>query len=135
MWSQWVDKAAETARSLGHQAYSGARDAIESVSLDRLREEGDTEFGADLQVTYVADRVLSTLILANVPHTPHARAHRRDFAVGGFPGDAAAKLGEFLRRRHGDSFMVWNLSEESYDYDALGGQVRRRPAVGAGSAR
>lgn len=43
----------------------------------------------------------------------------------GFPGreGEVAKLGNFLRARHGENFMVWNMSEESYDYGQLGNQV------------
>lgn len=31
---------------------------------------------------------------------------------------------EYLARRHGGRYMVWNLSEEQYDYAMLDNQVR-----------
>ncbi len=38
--------------------------------------------------------------------------------------NSLAVLSAHLRHKHGGKFMVWNMSEESYDYSVLNNQVR-----------
>lgn len=59
MWASWLGQAAETARSVGQMAEVGAREALERVSLDRLRDEVGQEDPGAVHVTYVTDRIMS----------------------------------------------------------------------------
>src|SRR5690606_27506414 len=69
-------------------------------------------FGTKLEYTYITPRIMAMPI----PYDPSSR--RR--AEGGNPIQEIAK---FLNEQHGGHYMIWNVSEESYDYSLFNDQV------------
>lgn len=101
----------------------------EAVSADRRRFK-DAEFNLDL--SYVTPRIIGSYILSNALSPIHfvqtlSNADFWYFLIGSkamaipTEGLQAAyrnhidDVDAFLRRDHGENFMIWNLSEFSYD--------------------
>ncbi len=76
---------------------------------------------SQLNICYVSDRVIASSFPVDerlpkraLPKNLPDRVKRNSLAV----------LSAHLRHNYAGKFMVWNLSEESYDYSAFNNQVR-----------
>lgn len=79
------------------------------VSRDRNRFQED---GYNLDLTYITDNVLAM----GIPATGVSTMWRNNL------NDVC----EFLETRHSEHFMIWNLTENTYDYDKFNNQVRNK---------
>lgn len=129
----FVDKASQAARRAG-EAMKSAQGALEQASLDRLqRAENKAAPPGDLDMTYISDRVISASHLAVNLCSWAERLTNPVFAVIGFPGPIPgrrpgreADVAAYLERKHRGQYMIWNFSEEAYDYAPFDNQVRGR---------
>ena len=78
------------------------------VSRDRNRFQED---GYNLDLTYITDRILAMGIPA-AGVVSVWRNHIDDVC-------------NFLETRHSGHFMIWNLTENKYDYDKFNNQVKK----------
>jgi trimeric autotransporter adhesin len=87
-------------------------EVAQSLSLDALQEDNAPRKALyeGLDITYLTPR----LIAMTFPTFPDSRIRSRN--------DAGA-VRALLEERHGESFMLWNCSEESYDAGFFGGRV------------
>ena len=110
-------------------------------SLDQMREGMETTAKeaawGSLDLTYITPRLMvmnfpassSTRIKSCVlPPGAHTRGHAAPPPHAASPPSRlrpndAGVVASMLTSRHGDKFMVWNLSEEEYDADAFHNQV------------
>jgi hypothetical protein len=81
--------------------------AIKIISLDALEDElGQAdhrkELYSGLDLTYLTPRIIAM----GFPSSPDTRIRSRN---------DAGSVAELLKERHSGHFMIWNLSEESYD--------------------
>lgn len=79
------------------------------VSRDRNRFQED---GYNLDLTYITDRVLAM----GIPATGVSTMWRNNLD----------EVCEFLETRHKGHFMIWNLTENTYDYDKFNNQVNQK---------
>lgn len=82
------------------------------VSRDRNRFQED---GYNLDLTYITDRVLAM----GIPATGVSTMWRNNL------NDVC----EFLEARHKGHFMIWNLTENTYDYDKFNNQVNKQTKI------
>jgi len=82
----------------------------EAVSGDRRRHQGN---GYDLDLTYIEDNIIAM----SFPAAGIEAAWRNhiDHVVN------------FLKKAHGQNFMIWNLSERTYDFDKFDNQILHLP--------
>eukprot|EP00658_Telonema_sp_P-2_P033005 TRINITY_DN24317_c0_g1_i1.p1 TRINITY_DN24317_c0_g1~~TRINITY_DN24317_c0_g1_i1.p1 ORF type:complete len:538 (+),score=86.93 TRINITY_DN24317_c0_g1_i1:177-1790(+) len=73
--------------------------------LSRFSEKANSLFSSPPQFTEISHRVLTM--------PPPTAGGRQDVAA----------VAQALRSRHGEHFMVWNLSERAYNYDLFDNQV------------
>ena len=121
--SKRAEEAAVSAAAFGSRIAKDASDAAASFSLDTLVDPSLEEQRARAarwpahhrvegqNFTYVCDRIVAM----GFPRggAPRRTTENRIDAVSGM-----------LHARHPSRFMVWNLSEEEYDYGAFGGAVQ-----------
>ena len=67
-----------------------------------------------LDVVYVTENLISM----SFPYD-YSKVGRRP----GVEGNDINIVSKFLKQRHGSHFMIWNISEETYDYSYFGDQV------------
>eukprot|EP00592_Proboscia_alata_P025291 CAMPEP_0194443790 /NCGR_PEP_ID=MMETSP0176-20130528/126906_1 /TAXON_ID=216777 /ORGANISM="Proboscia alata, Strain PI-D3" /LENGTH=975 /DNA_ID=CAMNT_0039270085 /DNA_START=542 /DNA_END=3469 /DNA_ORIENTATION=- len=73
----------------------------------------DTEALRDAEVVYITDRVIT------MGHPAMQSSTNGDIT----PSRKLAAISQLLEKRHGDQYMVWNLSEMEYDYGRMNNQV------------
>lgn len=77
------------------------------VSKDKIRfQEGEY----DLDLTYITDRVIAM----GFPASGVEATYRNDIR----------EVSRFLKERHGTHFLVWNLTQRSYDYSMFDHQIK-----------
>lgn len=82
------------------------------VSRDRNRFQED---GYNLDLTYITDRILAM----GIPATGVSTVWR----------NSLNDVCEFLEARHKGHFMIWNLTENTYDYDKFNNQVNKKNLI------
>lgn len=101
---------------------SGGGLSESSVAAVRARRRSSlalpTKFDA-LDITYVHPRVIAMAF----PVFKAGDGHAGDAPTKIQRGNSGKLAAQFLREVHGGHFMVWNLSEETYDYSLFGDQV------------
>ena len=95
--------------------YEEAKAAAATLSLDHLQTsygvDGVKESLKNLDLTYLTPRVIAM----GFPSTPDTRIRSRNDALA---------VSSVLKESHGSGHvMVWNLSDESYDYSLFDNQV------------
>ena len=121
-WSSWATQKAAEAQSAARTLATKASEAANNFSLDNLvdphliaQHKSSTRDGeithrvAGLNYTYVRDRLVAM----------------------GFPGSGKKPtqnninhVASVLKERHDGRYMIWNLSEEEYDYQLFDSQVQ-----------
>lgn len=138
-WGSWWESTQNQAKELATKA------SVIAVEATKVAQEKATEIAnkaAELRQNYdldVATSILSTLSPALKPNQPPSKAPldlvyiTENIVAMAFPTDTSKHnstpgndiraVSLFFRRRHAGHFMVWNVSEESYDYSLFADQV------------
>mmetsp|Transcript_12095 Transcript_12095/g.18274 ORF Transcript_12095/g.18274 Transcript_12095/m.18274 type:complete len:636 (-) Transcript_12095:141-2048(-) len=134
MWG-WLEQASSQAKDLMSQAQEGinelSKQAVEiqknyeaerQASIRKATESNTSLKPAqsaprepvkleDLDFTYVTENVVGM----GFPFDPAKRKNNR--------GNRVDDVADYLRRSHGGHFMIWNISEDTYDYSMFADQV------------
>jgi len=81
-------------------------DSLHAAVHQSSMDEADEMHFPELDLTYITDRVIIM-----------------GFPAGPRHGNSAKTIAEFLNKRHGNDYMVWNISERKYDTSFYKGQV------------
>ncbi|GBG25204.1 Phosphatidylinositol-3,4,5-trisphosphate 3-phosphatase, putative [Hondaea fermentalgiana] len=107
--SSSLSAGADVASSMASGFLGKVRGVFDLDSLQAAAEEAiaaDEMHFAEYDLTYITERV----VVMGYPAGPQR-------------GGTANSVANFLNKRHGNDYMIWNISERTYDYSFYNGQV------------
>jgi tensin len=146
-WGEWFEEAKSKTKEFGDKAHvlaeiatkiaqekgieiaRQARELSEKYDLELARNAIMSKIGGpvDTSTTEMGNgqRNKSVLDLVYVTENLISMAFPRDFKKSKHSegGNDIEIVSRFLRQRHGSHFMIWNVSEEIYDYSYFSHQV------------
>lgn len=148
-WGDWFEDArlktrvlAEKALVIGQAATKIAQDSAEELNKQArgLRDKYELDVAASTILTTLGgpkdtstrsgftgvtrESVLDVIyVTENLISMPYPHDYRRNGRKMGAEGNDINIVSKFLKQRHGSHFMIWNISEESYDYSYFDNQV------------
>ena len=147
-WSSWFEKAQVQAKEIASKAQVYAEIAREAaiVKANEIRENYDIDSATTILMSSIGAAPQLDAASEPQPATPSksksiTKINQLDLVyvtenviAMAFPfdpkkpgnaegGNDINAVATFLRKKHGGHFMVWNVSEEGYDYSLFGDQV------------
>lgn len=139
-WGSWWEQTSKQAKTLASQAQEAASDVtkkyeldkhasslmsgiseISSVATDTLKEvkkeaakktaEKHPVDVESLDFTYVSENIVAMAF----PYNPEKRKMKG--------GNNINLVSQYMSEKHAGRFMIWNISEDTYDYSKFGDQV------------
>jgi hypothetical protein len=148
-WGEWFEDArlktrvlAEKALVIGQAATKIAQDGADELNKQArgLRDKYELDVAASAILTTLGgpkdtsgrsgfsrnrkESVLDVVyVTENLISMPFPYDYAKKGRITGAEGNDINIVSKFLKQRHGSHFMIWNISEESYDYSCFENQV------------